>query len=249
MKNLCNFCLMPALGANRGLRAPVPAAAGAIFYGGVRQPGAAPAARFFPLDQSGVFCEVWARDCASFCPSNRNTKNMQLFPKRLIEGRNRQGYTQTELAKKLGVHLRSIQNWEGGLTAPRGEDLRNLSTTLGMSVAFLLGMDEPGGKRTAYVPDSKGGEVRQRAHEYLDRMLDACHDDEDRERWTLVELKKKFPLPSSAVDAAAGEFLSGAGASGSHRGRASGRSRGAGGPSARTSAPARAAGMKTSKKP
>jgi transcriptional regulator with XRE-family HTH domain len=174
---------------------------------------------------------------------------MQLFPKRLIEGRNRQGYTQTELAKKLGVHLRSVQNWEGGITEPRGEDLRNLSTTLGMSVAFLLGMDEPGGKRSAYVPDAKGGEVRQRAHEYLDKVMDGYDGDEDRERWTLVELKKKFPLTSSSVDAAASELLSGGQASGPRRGQASSRSRGAGAPSARTSAPVRAAGMKTSKKP
>jgi transcriptional regulator with XRE-family HTH domain len=176
---------------------------------------------------------------------------MQTFPQRLIEGRNRKGFTQTELAKKLGVHLRSVQNWEGGITEPRGEDVRNLSTILGMSVAFLMCMDEQisGGRKAAYVPDAKGGEVRQRVHEYLDRVLDEYHGDEDRERWALVELKKKFPVASSGAAAAAGEILSGVGASGQRRGQGSSRSRGAGAPSARTPAPARGAGKLTSKKP
>jgi transcriptional regulator with XRE-family HTH domain len=176
---------------------------------------------------------------------------MEMFTQRLIGGRNRKGLTQTELAKELGVHLRSIQNWEGGLTEPRGKVLRNLSEVLGMSVAFLLGMDEQAGvgKSARFVKDSKGGETRQKAHEYLDKVLDACRGDEDREAWTYIELKKKFPLASSAVDAAAEEILSGAGGSGSRRGRGSSRSRGAGGPSARTSGPARGAGRLSSKRP
>lgn len=170
---------------------------------------------------------------------------MEMFTQRLIQGRNRKGLTQTELAKELGVHLRSIQNWEGGLTEPRGKVLRNLSEVLGMSVAFLLGMDDGGaGKSARYLKDSKGGEVRQKAHEYLDRVLDGQRGDEDFEAWVLVELKKKFP--SSAVDAAAEHILSGAM---KRRGRGSSRSRGAGGPSARVSAPGRGAGKSSGKKP
>ena len=173
---------------------------------------------------------------------------MEMFTQRLIQGRNRKGLTQTELAKELGVHLRSIQNWEGGLTEPRGKVLRNLSEVLGMSVAFLLGMDDAGvGKSARYLKDSKGGEVRQKAHEYLDRVLDRQRGDEDHESWVLVELKRKFP--SSAVDAAAEGILSGAVGSGKRRGRGSSRSRGAGGPSARISTPTRGAGKLTGKKP
>jgi DNA-binding transcriptional regulator YdaS (Cro superfamily) len=40
--------------------------------------------------------------------------------------------------------------------------------------------------------DSSG--VRERAHAYLDRVLDACDADEDKLRWTLVELQRRFPL-------------------------------------------------------
>jgi transcriptional regulator with XRE-family HTH domain len=145
---------------------------------------------------------------------------MEVFVQRLIAGRNRKGFTQTELARELGVHLRSIQNWEGGLTEPRGKDLRKLSSVLGMSIPFMYGMDEmaPGAAR-GYIIDEAGGEVRQRAHEYLDKVLDACHKDRDRESWCLIELKKRMPLPSAGADIVAGELLSGAKASKRRRGR------------------------------
>jgi transcriptional regulator with XRE-family HTH domain len=148
---------------------------------------------------------------------------MEVFVQRLIGGRNRKGFTQTELAKELGVHLRSIQNWEGGLTEPRGKDLRKLSHVLGMSIPFLYGMDEEEGAGKGFRIEEVGGEVRQRAHEYLEKVLDACHGDRDREAWTLVELKKRLPVPSSGADAVAGELLSKAKASGRRRGRGSSR--------------------------
>ena len=178
---------------------------------------------------------------------------MEMFVQRLIGGRNRKGLTQTELAKAIGVHLRSIQNWEGGITEPRGKDLRKLSTVLELAIPFLLGMDDapkgaaPG--QQGYRTDDKGGEARQLAHEYLDKVMDSCHGDKPRMHWMYVELTRRFRLANSGADAAAEEILSGAEVSGPRRGRASSRSRGAGGPSARISGPARGAGMKTSKKP
>jgi transcriptional regulator with XRE-family HTH domain len=181
----------------------------------------------------------------------KKEKYMQVFVQRLIGGRNRKGLTQTELAKELGVHLRSIQNWEGGLTEPRGKDLRKLSTVLDLSIPFLLGMEDDGVLRVQTASSHrtvKFAELRQRVHEYLDKVLDECRGDEHRISWTFVELRKKFPVTNSGVDAVAADILSGEEASGSHRGQASSRSRGAGAPSARISGPGRGAGKPTSKK-
>lgn len=36
----------------------------------------------------------------------------------ILEYRNRMGMSQTELAKEMGVSLRTIQNWEAGKTMP-----------------------------------------------------------------------------------------------------------------------------------
>jgi hypothetical protein len=93
-----------------------------------------------------------------------------------------------------------------------------------MSVAFLLGMDDQSGasKSNRFVKDSRGGETRQKAHEYLDRVFDSCRGDDDREAWTYIELKRKFPLAGSA-----GNADESSGGAGSRRGRSS-RSRGAG---------------------
>lgn len=178
---------------------------------------------------------------------------MEAFVQRLVAGRNRKGLTQTELAREMGVHLRSIQNWEGGITEPRGKDLRKLSTILQLSIPFLLGMDDLpqglGPQSGGFWINEIGGEIRQRAHEHIDKIMDSCHGDRDQQSWYLIELKKRFPISSSGAAAVAGELLSGERASGSRQGRASGHSRGAGGPSARTSAPARGAGKHSSKKP
>ena len=65
-----------------------------------------------------------------------------MIAERLIGARAAKGWTQRELAKVLNVHIRTVQNWEGSLTEPGGEDLRNLSTTLGVSIPYLIGQTD-----------------------------------------------------------------------------------------------------------
>lgn len=48
--------------------------------------------------------------------------------------------------------------------------------------------------------------IHERCHQYLSQVLDACSGDEDRLRWTFVELKRHFPI-SSKPRSAAGELL------------------------------------------
>jgi transcriptional regulator with XRE-family HTH domain len=79
---------------------------------------------------------------ASIVLAQRKVNYKEAFMERLAGGRKRKGLTQARLAKEMGVRLRSIQNWECGIAEPRGRELRKLSKILGLSVAFLLGMDE-----------------------------------------------------------------------------------------------------------
>jgi transcriptional regulator with XRE-family HTH domain len=44
----------------------------------------------------------------------------------LAAWRQQQGWTQEEMAKRAGVPLRTLQNWEAGRTAPRPGALRKL---------------------------------------------------------------------------------------------------------------------------
>jgi len=46
--------------------------------------------------------------------------------------------TQTELAKKLGIHKQMIANWLNGSRNPSKENLQKLSQELGVSISYLI---------------------------------------------------------------------------------------------------------------
>lgn len=80
------------------------------------------------------------------------------FKDRLKERRRILGLSQEELAKKVGVTGRTVQNYELGTRAPQNiEIVQKLATALDTSVEYLLGSDgilviearEMGGSRSA----------------------------------------------------------------------------------------------------
>ena len=52
--------------------------------------------------------------------------------------RRRRFLTQTELAKKVGVSLKTVQSWEGGRSQPRLRHIPPLAEVLGVSADDLL---------------------------------------------------------------------------------------------------------------
>ena len=59
------------------------------------------------------------------------------FPKRLIELRVERGMSKSNLARTVGVSSPCLANWEAGVTRPRPENLKKLSTALRTTVRFL----------------------------------------------------------------------------------------------------------------
>ena len=53
------------------------------------------------------------------------------FTKTLKDWRDRKGFTQVEAAKKLGISVRTLQNWEIARNMPRGYGLAALLKVLG----------------------------------------------------------------------------------------------------------------------
>ena len=49
--------------------------------------------------------------------------------------------TQDELAKKIGVNLRTLQKWENGESSIRAKNAEKLAKHFGVSVGYLLGHD------------------------------------------------------------------------------------------------------------
>jgi transcriptional regulator with XRE-family HTH domain len=53
------------------------------------------------------------------------------------------GLTQPELARRAGVRLRSLQEWEQGTRIPRFDRAVQLAKGLGVSLDVLAGLAEP----------------------------------------------------------------------------------------------------------
>lgn len=70
------------------------------------------------------------------------------FGDRLAGAREAEGMSQTVLARRLGVKLKTLKGWEEDLSEPRANKLQMLSGVLGVSLIWLLtgegeGVDEP----------------------------------------------------------------------------------------------------------
>lgn len=61
---------------------------------------------------------------------------------RIGEAREARGWTQTQLAEALGTTQQTIQRWESGIVDPKVSQVMEVSKALGITVSFLLGMDE-----------------------------------------------------------------------------------------------------------
>ncbi len=71
------------------------------------------------------------------------------FGDRLAAAREAQGLDQKDLAKRLGVKLATLRNWEEDLAEPRANKLQMLSGLLSVSLSWLMtgegdGVEPPG---------------------------------------------------------------------------------------------------------
>lgn len=128
----------------------------------------------------------------------------QKISARLIGARNSKALSQSELADKVEVSLRSVQNWEDSSvngSAPRGKNLRRLSEVLGVPIAYLLGEDVPTGTIVASqtIPayqNSPSGSIRERIHALVDRLIQTAGDDDGKLWWIYHEIERHFNLAS-----------------------------------------------------
>ena len=61
---------------------------------------------------------------------------------RLKELRQEKKLSQKELAKTIGVHYRTLQNWENGESQIKPDKAQQLADFFGVSVGYLLGYDD-----------------------------------------------------------------------------------------------------------
>lgn len=63
---------------------------------------------------------------------------------RLVALRRRRFMTQTELANKVGVSMKTVQSWEGGRSQPRLRHIPKLAAALGVPADEMLEVLEQG---------------------------------------------------------------------------------------------------------
>jgi len=74
------------------------------------------------------------------------------FGDRLALARDRQGLTQAQLARRLGLRVQTIRNWESDRSEPRANKLQMLAGFLNVSMVWLMtgeGAGAPAGTQTA----------------------------------------------------------------------------------------------------
>lgn len=134
-------------------------------------------------------------------------EELKRFSERLRSIRLRRGWSQDVLAEKLGVKPSSVGNWESRINGPLRSRIKSIADTLGVSVEFLLGIDEAV-KAAALLHDigqpPYGAEYKvtlttrstlaKECLEHFADFLNRAGDDPAHLGWTLVELRNNFPL-------------------------------------------------------
>ncbi len=82
-------------------------------------------------------------------------KNMHGFSERIKYLREKAGFTQSELARKLSLTRASVNAWEMGLTAPSTPIVVELALLFHVSTDYLLGLDSNISIRTNGLTDKE----------------------------------------------------------------------------------------------
>ena len=61
---------------------------------------------------------------------------------RIAEARAKKGWSQADLAKAVGSSQQVISRYESGVNEPKAEILKRLSKALGVTISYLLGVDD-----------------------------------------------------------------------------------------------------------
>jgi transcriptional regulator with XRE-family HTH domain len=125
-------------------------------------------------------------------------EKLQKFSARLRSARVRSGIGQEEMAKMLNVSKGAVGNWENASNYPTPAKLRKIAEILSQPISYFFDGDQD----DRVLPTETGIEEEARAacHRHIDSVIDACKGDVHQVIWTLVELKKRFPVGDSVKD-------------------------------------------------
>lgn len=101
------------------------------------------------------------------------------------------GLNQAEMARAIGLDPSYLSQFENG---HRDIDDYYVGKAREIEKSKAVNDRSRAESGTRYSDDA----IQERCHKYLAAVLKACRGDEDRLRWTYVELKRHFPINSTS---------------------------------------------------
>lgn len=105
-----------------------------------------------------------------------------IFADKLIGLRKKNGWSQEELAEKLGVSRQTVSKWESAQSTPDLDRVLKLARLFDVSTDYLL-RDEMEAEESAHVESAEPAEVRRVSMEEANAFLQAKEQTADRIAW------------------------------------------------------------------
>ena len=119
---------------------------------------------------------------AVFVPKNPLTTG---FPVRMVELRKEKGFTQQQLAERVGVHVQQLKRYEGGISQPTLDVIRNMAMALGVSSDKLLfGKDERGPDEALKLQFEAVSRFDPETKKVVQQVLDSMILQQEARRWS-----------------------------------------------------------------
>jgi transcriptional regulator with XRE-family HTH domain len=107
------------------------------------------------------------------------------FPARMAELRKEKGFTQQQLAERVGVHVQQLKRYEGGISQPTLDVIRNMAMALGVSSDKLLfGKDERGPDEALKLQFEAVARFDPESKKVVQQVLDSMILQQEARRWS-----------------------------------------------------------------
>lgn len=124
------------------------------------------------------------------------------FPERLAALRKEHGFTQQQMADKIGMHVSQLKRYESGASQPTIEVFRRIALALNVSADMLLfETDERGPDERLKLQFEAVSKLDEKEREAVETMIAGVLHMHDAKRWTQAAAASAAPA-TKAVPAA-----------------------------------------------
>ena len=127
------------------------------------------------------------------------------FPERLAALRKEHGFTQQQMADKIGMHVSQLKRYESGASQPTIEVFRRIALALNVSADMLLfEAEERGPDERLKLQFEAVSKLDEKEREAVETMIAGVLHMHDAKRWTQAAVAAPAPKPKPKAQARAG---------------------------------------------